>query len=59
MVRGDNNLVKIGTSSHIQDRAVVTTVKTLETGFPADVNIGINPLLYHINLGFALIMLYL
>eukprot|EP01039_Chlorochromonas_danica_P004546 gene4546-4984_t len=40
VLRGDKNSIIVGTGSNIQDRAVITTVKTLDTGFPAEVNIG-------------------
>mmetsp|Transcript_16748 Transcript_16748/g.36272 ORF Transcript_16748/g.36272 Transcript_16748/m.36272 type:complete len:190 (-) Transcript_16748:50-619(-) len=40
VIRGDKNKVKIGHQSNVQDRAVITTVADLGTGFPAHVEIG-------------------
>lgn len=40
MVRGDQNIVKIGISTNVQDRAVINTVEQLDSGFPAEVSIG-------------------
>lgn len=40
VVRGDKNKIKLGFCSNIQDRAVVTCTSELESGFPADVDIG-------------------
>ena len=40
VVRGDKNKIKIGRVTNIQDRAVVSTVANLDSGFPADVDIG-------------------
>ena len=40
VVRGDMNKVKIGVGSVIKDRAVVDTVASLPSGYPADVDIG-------------------
>jgi len=40
VVRGDKSKVKIGAVSSIQDRAVITTVSKLDSGFPSDVDIG-------------------
>jgi len=40
VVRGDKSKVKIGTLSSVQDRAVIKTVASLESGFPSDVVIG-------------------
>ena len=37
VVRGDKSKVKIGTLSSVQDRAVIKTVASLESGFPSDV----------------------
>lgn len=42
MVRGDNNSIIIGTESHIQDRAVVSGVKSTDSGLPGSVAIGNN-----------------
>lgn len=41
-VRGDNNSVVIGTESHIQDRAIVSGVKSTDNGLPGSVSIGNN-----------------
>ena len=41
-VRGDNNSVTIGCESHIQDRAVVSGVKSTDNGLPGSVTIGSN-----------------
>ncbi|GAB5036214.1 Hypothetical protein NocV09_03500330 [Nannochloropsis oceanica] len=40
VIRGDRNSVKIGNCTNVQDHAVITTVPTLDTGFPAKVDIG-------------------
>jgi len=40
VVKGDCNTVKIGGMSNIQDRCVVSTVPSLETGFPSKVDVG-------------------
>jgi hypothetical protein len=40
VVRADKNKIKIGAISCVQDRAVINTVTSLESGYPADVNIG-------------------
>ena len=40
VVRGDNNSVQIGVRSAIKDRAVIDTVASLSSGFPANVKIG-------------------
>lgn len=40
VVRGDKNKIKIGNKTNVQDRAVINTVTSLTTGFPADVDIG-------------------
>lgn len=40
VLRGDKNHIKIGVGSNVQDRAVITTVRSLDTGFPSDVSIG-------------------
>ena len=37
---GDRNSVKIGGVSNVQDHTVITTVSSLESGFPAKVDIG-------------------
>lgn len=39
-MRGDKSKIKIGVKTNIQDRAVINTVSSLETGFSADVDIG-------------------
>eukprot|EP00597_Dinobryon_sp_UTEXLB2267_P003264 CAMPEP_0170080246 /NCGR_PEP_ID=MMETSP0019_2-20121128/16434_1 /TAXON_ID=98059 /ORGANISM="Dinobryon sp., Strain UTEXLB2267" /LENGTH=228 /DNA_ID=CAMNT_0010294125 /DNA_START=6 /DNA_END=692 /DNA_ORIENTATION=- len=40
VLRGDNSGIKVGHMSNIQDRAVINTVESLESGFPSDVDIG-------------------
>lgn len=40
VVRADKNKVKIGAHTNVQDRAVIGTVSSLESGFPAEVSIG-------------------
>lgn len=40
VVRGDKSTIKIGTLSCVQDKAVIKTVLSLESGFPPDVVIG-------------------
>eukprot|EP00624_Nannochloropsis_granulata_P006605 evm.model.NODE_49765_length_66778_cov_45.246429.12 len=40
VIRGDRNSVKIGNCTNVQDHAVITTVSSLDTGFPAKVDIG-------------------
>jgi len=40
VIRGDRKSVTIGPNANIQDRAVVYTTDSLESGFPADVKIG-------------------
>ena len=40
IIRGDKNIVRIGTNSSIKDRAVLTTVSTLPSGFPAELDVG-------------------
>ena len=42
IVRGDNNSISIGTESHIQDRSVVSSVKSTDSGLPGSVSIGNN-----------------
>ena len=42
IVRGDENSVMIGTESHIQDRSVVSGVKSTDNGLPGSVSIGNN-----------------
>ena len=42
IIRGDSNSVRIGTESHIQDRAVVSGVKSVASGLPGSVSIGNN-----------------
>lgn len=39
-MRADKNLIKIGHCTNVQDRAVISTVTKIESGYPADVNIG-------------------
>lgn len=40
VIRGDRNSVKIGNCTNVQDHAVISTVPSLDTGFPAKVDIG-------------------
>ncbi|KAJ8600995.1 hypothetical protein CTAYLR_010074 [Chrysophaeum taylorii] len=40
VVRGDPNFVRIGPQSNVQEKAVIQTVETVETGFPAVVDVG-------------------
>jgi carbonic anhydrase/acetyltransferase-like protein (isoleucine patch superfamily) len=40
IVRGDKSKVKIGHCTSIQDRAVINTVSSLPSGYPADVQVG-------------------
>jgi carbonic anhydrase/acetyltransferase-like protein (isoleucine patch superfamily) len=40
VIKGDKNTVKLGTWSSVQDRAVIQTVSTLESGFPAECVVG-------------------
>ena len=40
VVRGDHADVSIGSVANVQDRVVIETVSTLESGFPASVTIG-------------------
>lgn len=40
MLRGDKCKIKVGHKTNIQDRAVISSVSSLETGFPPDVEIG-------------------
>lgn len=40
VLRGDQANIVIGGNTNIQDRVVINTVSKLETGFPADVEIG-------------------
>jgi gamma-carbonic anhydrase len=40
VVRGDLNAVYIGAVTNVQDRVVITTAKSLDSGFPATVTIG-------------------
>jgi gamma-carbonic anhydrase len=40
VVRGDKSKVTIGAESNVQDRAVINTVGSLDSGFPSDVVIG-------------------
>lgn len=40
VIRGDKNIVRIGTHSSIADRAVLSTVSTLPSGFPAELDVG-------------------
>ncbi len=39
-MRADKNKIKIGAYTNVQDRAVINTVASLESGFPAEVDIG-------------------
>lgn len=40
VIRGDHADVAIGSTANVQDRAVIETVATLESGFPSAVSIG-------------------
>ena len=40
VIRGDHADVSIGSVVNVQDRVVIETVSTLESGFPASVSIG-------------------
>jgi len=40
VIRGDHADVSIGSMANVQDRAVIETVATLESGFPSAVSIG-------------------
>lgn len=40
VIRGDKNKISIGFATNVQDRSVINTVAELDTGFPADVEIG-------------------
>jgi carbonic anhydrase/acetyltransferase-like protein (isoleucine patch superfamily) len=40
VLRGDKSKIKIGSRTNVQDRAVINTVSNLESGYPADVDIG-------------------
>lgn len=40
VIRGDRNSVKIGNCTNVQDHAVICTVPSLDSGFPATVDIG-------------------
>lgn len=40
VVRGDLNFVRLGLNTNVQEKAVIHTVETLESGFPAVVDIG-------------------
>lgn len=42
IVNGENNSVTIGTESHIQDRSIVSGVKSTDSGLPGKVSIGNN-----------------
>ena len=42
VVKGDSNVVRIGTESHIQDRSIVSGVSASSTGLPGSVSIGNN-----------------
>lgn len=42
IVKGDSNSISIGTESHIQDRSVVSSVKSTDSGLPGSVFIGNN-----------------
>jgi carbonic anhydrase/acetyltransferase-like protein (isoleucine patch superfamily) len=37
---GDRSSVKVGAVSNVQDQAVISTVSSVETGFPPVVDIG-------------------
>ena len=39
-MRGDKNKIQIGSYTNIQDRAVISTVNELPSGFPADCKVG-------------------
>lgn len=47
VLRGDKSKIKIGSKTNVQDRAVINTVSNLDSGFPADVNIGDNVTIGH------------
>jgi len=47
VVRGDKNTIRIGTKTNIQDRAVISTVHELDSGFPSTVEIGNNVTIGH------------
>ena len=40
VIRGDKNKVTIGQATNVQDRAIINTASSLESGFPAEVNSG-------------------
>jgi carbonic anhydrase/acetyltransferase-like protein (isoleucine patch superfamily) len=40
VLRGDKSKIKIGHMTNVQDRAVVNTVTSLDSGFPSDVEVG-------------------
>mmetsp|Transcript_19664 Transcript_19664/g.27090 ORF Transcript_19664/g.27090 Transcript_19664/m.27090 type:complete len:241 (-) Transcript_19664:438-1160(-) len=42
VIKGDRNKVTIGPGSNVQDRAVIYTTDSLESGFPAEVIVGAN-----------------
>ena len=39
-MRGDKNKIQIGSYTNIQDRAVISTVNELPSGFPAECKVG-------------------
>lgn len=40
VLRGDKNKIKVGHQTNVQDRAVISTVSNLDSGFPSNVDIG-------------------
>mmetsp|Transcript_5361 Transcript_5361/g.13757 ORF Transcript_5361/g.13757 Transcript_5361/m.13757 type:complete len:202 (-) Transcript_5361:206-811(-) len=40
VIRGDANLVSVGFTSNVQEKAVIQTVEAVDTGFPAVVDVG-------------------
>ena len=40
MIRGDKSRIVVGFNSSIQDRAVLNTVSSLESGFIPEINVG-------------------
>jgi gamma-carbonic anhydrase len=40
IIRGDKNIVRVGTWSTIKDRAILSTVSSLSSGFPAVLEVG-------------------
>lgn len=47
VLRADKNKIKIGNNSNVQDRAVINTVTSLDSGFPSEVDIGDNVTIGH------------